>query len=880
MEEHTGGESTDLLLFVDSTTQAERTPWDPSKIIDSLMKEADMTRGSAESVAASVERQLKALKQQTPPSSLIRELIDLELIERGEDKAYRKHHPITIPIDDIRRILQDAAKENSNQHHNPESVNLSFAEMIQKQYAAREVFDRDVMDAHSVGDIHLHDLGFCIRPYCSGNSPVYVAKYGLDLPHIATTARPAKHPDVFISHLLKMSSILQSHFAGAIGWDAINVFMGPYLEGKSKREVYQLAEMMIFEFNQLAGARGSLRGDQQIIVYDKEADRVETLEIGQFVEQFLDDKEGSSAAIEGDRYRAVSFDKVTCEVRFSRVHSVFRHRNKHRTVELKTEDGQEVVVTDNHSLFQFNRKGRVLPALPRDHPQSILVISSFGRMNPPGDAFDINREIKRCPVSSNVTSIETVQGGEFVYDIGVEKDENFLTGDGIFAHNSQLVFSDLNFYTSPRHFSKTEAVLPGGVTDGRTYGDFRKESQDFLEAMFEVYTKGDSVGKTFTFPKPLLHINHETFSDPAQERLLDLACEAASKQGITYFVFDRGEGVTVSQCCRLSIKLDDNNLDRLKRPETMRFCALQNVTINLPRLAYKANGEDETLFEEIDRSLGLVARAHLNKKKFIKELLDLGDGGPQAFLAQALDGDPYLRLEEASYLVGLMGLNECVQYHTGREMHESTEAYKFGLKIVTYMYRATETLSKQFGLKFLMEETPGESAIGRLARLDLKYYPDEAESVVKGGEYMNGEHYTNSVHFAYDAPMDFLDRIDKQSRFHPFVTAGSIIHVWVGESEPSAASIKKLVKKTYEKTNATQICISPEFTCCRDCKDTSRGLNESCLTCGSENIYGLTRIVGYFSEISSWNMSKISELHYRKHENLEGDQERPNSPPL
>jgi ribonucleoside-triphosphate reductase len=53
-----------------------------------------------------------------------------------------------------------------------------------------------------------------------------------------------------------MTSVLQNNFAGAIGWDAVNVFFAPFLTGLPYEKVRQLAQMLIFEFNQLAGGRG------------------------------------------------------------------------------------------------------------------------------------------------------------------------------------------------------------------------------------------------------------------------------------------------------------------------------------------------------------------------------------------------------------------------------------------------------------------------------------------------------------------------------------------------------------------------------------------------------------------------------------------------
>jgi len=37
-----------------------------------------------------------------------------------------------------------------------------------------------------------------------------------------------------------------------------------------------------------------------------------------------------------------------------------------------------------------------------------------------------------------------------------------------------------------------------------------------------------------------------------------------------------------------------------------------------------------------------------------------------------------------------------------------------------------------------------------------------------------------------------------------------------------------------------------------------------CGHCGSTNIYGMIRVVGYFSRVDNWNKSKIAELRDRQ----------------
>ncbi len=687
-----GADSTDIALLVSTTSKQEISTWNRSKIADSLVKEAGIAPSIAEEIAAAVEDRIDSTNLVTVTTAIIREMVDLELLERGMTIAHKRHSHLGLPMWDVDQIIRNANKENSNTTHNPESVNLTLAETILKEYALRKVFSEDVAQGHYVGDIHLHDLGFIIRPYCGGHSLEYIKKYGLNLPNITSVSKPAKHAEVLIGHMVKMASALQAHYAGAVGWEAVNLFFAPYLVGKSEEEIGQLAQMLIFEFNQLAGARGS-----------------------------------------------------------------------------------------------------------------------------------------------------------------------------------QVVFTDFNLYFNvPRHFADTPAIGPGGEHTGRTYKDYEPEAQAFLKAMFEVYLRGDATGKTFVFPKPLLHVNEDFFATPGHEEFLDLACRVAAKQGITYFVFDRGDEVTVSQCCRLKLKLSQEQLSETRTPELMRFSALQNVTVNLPRIAYKARGSDQALFMEINKALELVAKAHVQKREFVRALLDQGKTGPLGLLTQNLDGRPYLQLEKLTYLAGLIGLNELVQIHTGEQLHESDDALRFGLRVVSAMSLKCRELSEKHSMNIVLEESPAESAGYRLAKLDMKYWPEQASQVVKGDVTSGNYYYTNSVHLAVDADVDYIDRVERQSRFHPLIEAGAIVHVWLGESEPDPTSIASFVTRTFRNTQCAQIAFSPEFTVCESCHRTTRGLRAQCPLCGSMDVYGVTRIVGYFSKIQTWNRSKVGELYDRVRTDLVG----------
>ncbi|MDD3513670.1 MAG: anaerobic ribonucleoside-triphosphate reductase, partial [Synergistaceae bacterium] len=524
------GEATDLALMVDALGHEETHPWNAERILEALVKEAGVEPGLAGEIAAEVESDLLRWGRDRVSTSLIRELVNVKLFQRGLDAKLQDHSRIGIPVHDLETMMLHPNRENSNTTLNPESINLSVAELALKQYALTRVFSGDVAEAHLSGNIHLHDLGMVNRPYCSGQSIAYVAKYGLNLPSITSISAPARHPDVLLAHLLKMTSVLQNNFAGAIGWDAVNTFFAPYLEGLSDERIRQIAQMLIFEFNQLAGGRGG-----------------------------------------------------------------------------------------------------------------------------------------------------------------------------------QVAFTDVNlYYEVPKHFRDVPAIGPGGKATGKTYGDYASEAKRFLRALFSVYMEGDSRGQPFFFPKPLLHITEDFFREDGWEEMLSLACEVASEKGNTYFVFDRGDAVKLSECCRLSFELDHRDILEARTPWKLRFCALQNVTLNLPRMAYRSDGDRETLFELVDHYMEIAAKAHLQKKKFISEILDLGKRGPLSVLCMEHDGEPYLRFERAKYLVGILGMNEMVQTITGRQLHESEEAFQLALAVTQYMNLKCQALSERYGLDIVLEQRSEE----------------------------------------------------------------------------------------------------------------------------------------------------------------------------
>jgi ribonucleoside-triphosphate reductase len=677
------GSSTDRALMVDTGAKDALVPWDKGRIVEALEQEAHLDPTTARKVASAVEEKVLLSGLGRISTALVRELVDNELFERGLTGRLERQKTIGMPRYDLQTLIYSKSQENSNiTSNNPEAINLSIAETVLKQFALSEIFSRDVAEAHLTGRVHLHDLGYPTRVYCSSHSLEYLKKYGLDLQNLDTKSAPAKHARTLTGHLNTFLASMQAYYAGALGVAYINIMYAPYVEHMSDEEMLQEAQHLIFSCSQSAFSRGG-----------------------------------------------------------------------------------------------------------------------------------------------------------------------------------QTLFLDFNVHTGvPRYLRNVPAIGPGGRYTGRTYGDYEESAQRFCRALLDVWRAGDKRGHLFAFPKCDLHVNADTFSEPAQRELLEHACQIASENGVPYFVFDRDE-VTLSACCRLRTAIDDNTM--IEQPETMRFCGFQNVTINLPQAAYRAGpGNWEKLLEEISAGMDVAMKAHLQKREFIGKLMD----GPHMPLwqigRQAADGRPYVDLDKATYIIGLIGLNECIQHMTGQELHENDQALRMGLLVVSHMHDRARRYSEEYGLKVSLEESPAESATRRLAKVDCREWPD-ARSLVKGDAEADEFYYTNSIHLRADAPVDLLTRIRTQAKFHDMIESGAIIHAFVGEERPPAESILALARKTYEDTGAAQLTISPEFTICNQCHQWTTGLQEQCGHCRSDDVYGITRIVGYFSRISNWNKSKLGELKDR-----------------
>lgn len=429
------------------------------------------------------------------------------------------------------------------------------------------------------------------------------------------------------------------------------------------------------------------------------------------------------------------------------------------------------------------------------------------------------------------------------------------------ARGGQTVFSSIALEPSiPKIAEEIPALLPGGVTrEGCTYGDFEPEANLFFNAIIDVYLEGDYQGKPFNFPKPEIKLRRE-FINKFDEDYFKVM-QLAARFGSPYFLNlcpDYMPDIVNSQCCRLILTPDTQELEDFHAGR-IRMGSLQVVTINLPQLAYEANGNDARLFELLGERMDLARQVLMIKRELIKQRLK---EGVLPFAAMDCDGQPYLNIDKQILNIGFVGLTEMLKAHLGSWLHETSDAWRFGLKVIKSLADTVAEYSKTNGdgLRFGCVQTPAESCAHRLALLDSRKYGEKA--VVQGDRENGSVYYTNSSHVQPSADIPLMSRIKTEASFHPLTRGGAILHVWLGESAPDPSAIWQLTRRIATQTLTAYFAYTKDLTICKNCSKVSSGLLSACPTCGAtgDAVEWWSRITGYYQRVKSWNDGKRAEL--------------------
>ena len=369
---------------------------------------------------------------------------------------------------------------------------------------------------------------------------------------------------------------------------------------------------------------------------------------------------------------------------------------------------------------------------------------------------------------------------------------------------TQTPFSNLTFdWTCPEDLRR-QVPLVGGKPVDFTYGDLQEEMDMINRAFIEVMTEGDAKGRVFTFPIPTYNITKDF---PWDSPNADLMFEMTAKYGLPYFQnfvnSDLEPNMVRSMCCRLQLDLRE----LLKRGNGLFGSAEQTgsigvVTMNMARLGFKHQGDEEALLEELDYLLVLAKTSLELKRKEIQRLIDAG-----LF--------PYTKrylgtLRNHFSTIGVNGMNEMIR-NFSHDAYDITgpEGRAMAIRVLDHVREKMVEFQEETGHMYNLEATPAEGTTYRFAREDRKRYVGIIQAGTAAEPY-----YTNSSQLPVGYTSDPFQALAEQEELQKKYTGGTVLHLYMGERVSSAEACKQLVKRSLEIFRLPYITVTPTFSIC------------------------------------------------------------------
>ena len=343
------------------------------------------------------------------------------------------------------------------------------------------------------------------------------------------------------------------------------------------------------------------------------------------------------------------------------------------------------------------------------------------------------------------------------------------------------------------------------------YGmDTSPEGRMVMKNLLHATEDGLGGGETPIFPIQIFRVKEGINFNPGEPNydLYRLAIKTSAKRlfpnfsfvdapyNLQYYKPGHPETEIAYMGCRTRVM---GNVYDPKREIAPRRGNLSFTSINLPRIAIKANGDVQWFFEELERKMQLVAAqldermAIISKKKVRNFPFLMGQG--VWIDSERLDWNDTVEevLKHGTLTIGFIGLAEALVALRGKHHGESEESQNLGLEIIGAMRAFTDKLSRERGLNYTLIATPAEGLSGRFIRLDKEKF-----GVIPG--VTERDYYTNSFHVPVYYPCSAFHKLSIEAPYHALTNAGHISYVEMdGDPLQNLDAFEKIVRFMHDK---------------------------------------------------------------------------------
>lgn len=397
-----------------------------------------------------------------------------------------------------------------------------------------------------------------------------------------------------------------------------------------------------------------------------------------------------------------------------------------------------------------------------------------------------------------------------------------------------------------------EALFGGSeFPDGTFMIDYEEEIIEFQKLYMEVMSNIRSENM-FTFPVStisLLRVNNE-FVD---EEFAEWAIKHNMKWSDSNLFIDDNVS-SLSNCCRLKSNVRDLGYFNSVGGTALKVGSVKVSTINLARIALDTNTKEEYLKELEIRTLCNV-RALDIVRNIIKRNVE--KGLLPNFSYKLVD------FEHLYNTIGFIGIYEtmkkfgCTTTDQFGNVYYTEEASEFGKQIFDTMRKVADKFIADNHCDYMIntEQIPGESAAAKLMNKDKFFYPeaDIYDLPLYGNQFI-----------PLGIKTTLKERIRIQAMFDGFCNGGSILHANI---DTPFDSYDKAYKMTCYIADAgvTYFAFNTKI---QACENNHAFYGTACPVCGKPVATEYTRVVGFYTPISTWSNERKNEYAMRKWENV------------
>ena len=338
------------------------------------------------------------------------------------------------------------------------------------------------------------------------------------------------------------------------------------------------------------------------------------------------------------------------------------------------------------------------------------------------------------------------------------------------------------------------------------YGmDTSPEARMAMRNLLESTQAGLGNGETPIFPIQIFRVKEGVNYNPGDPNydLFKLACKTSAKRlfpnfsfqdapfNLQYYKSGHPETEIAYMGCRTRVMA--NSYDPTKAVSNGRG-NLSFTSVNLPRLAIKANHNLDVFFDSLDQMVALVIdqlidRFEIQARKCVRNYPFLMGQGVWID-SEKLDWNDEVRevLKHGTLSVGFIGLAECLKALIGEHHGESERAQNLGLEIIGHMRKLCDDATERLHMNVTLLATPAEGLSGRFVKIDAEKF-----GVIPG--VTDREYYTNSFHVPVYYEISAVDKIRIEAPYHALTNAGHISYVELdGDPSQNLEAFEKIVR--------------------------------------------------------------------------------------